>query len=113
MPEAATNLADKAALEAELVAKAQSLAPVLAERARRSELHRRISDQTDTDFQDTGFYRALHPARYGGMELDYGAQTVFARELGRGCASSGWVTGILACHGWIGGMFPDEAQGEM
>jgi len=35
MPEAATNLADKAALEAELVAKAQSLAPVLAERERR------------------------------------------------------------------------------
>jgi len=47
------------------------------------------------------------------MELDYGAQTAFARELGRGCASSGWVAGILACHGWIGGMFPDEAQGEM
>ena len=113
MPEAATNLADKAALEAQLVAKAQSLAPVLAERARRSELYRRISDQTDADFRDAGFYRALQPARYGGMELDYGAQTAFARELGRVCASSGWVAGILACHGWIGGMFPDEAQGEM
>ncbi|NBP74143.1 MAG: hypothetical protein EBU57_13535, partial [Alphaproteobacteria bacterium] len=44
---------------------------------------------TDADFRDAGFYRALQPARYGGIELDYGAQTAFARELGRGCASSG------------------------
>ena len=113
MPDGGANLADKAAAEAELVAKARALAPVLADRARQAELDRRISERTDADFRDAGFYRSLQPARYGGMELDYGAQTAFARELGRVCASSGWVAGILACHGWIGGMFPDEAQDEM
>ena len=113
MPDGGTNLADKAAAEAELVAKARALAPVLADRAQQAELSRRISERTDADFRDAGFYRSLQPARYGGMELDYGAQTAFARELGRVCASSGWVAGILACHGWIGGMFPDEAQDEM
>ena len=113
MPDGGTNLADKAAAEAELVAKASALAPVLADRARQAELDRRISERTDADFRDAGFYRSLQPARYGGMELDYGAQTAFARELGRVCASSGWVAGILACHGWICGMFPDEAQDEM
>ena len=113
MPDGGTNLADKAAAEAELVAKARALVPVLADRARQAELDRRISERTDADFRDAGFYRSLQPARYGGMELDYGAQTAFARELGRVCASSGWVAGILACHGWIGGMFPDEAQDEM
>jgi alkylation response protein AidB-like acyl-CoA dehydrogenase len=86
---------------------------VLADRARQAELNRRISKDTDRDFRDAGFYRALQPSRYGGMELDYGAQTAFSRELGRACASSGWVGGILACHGWIGGMFPDQAQAEM
>lgn len=35
MPEAATNLADKAALETELVAKAQNLVPGLADRVLR------------------------------------------------------------------------------
>ena len=35
MPEAATNLADKAALDTELIAKARSLAPGLADRVLR------------------------------------------------------------------------------
>ena len=112
MPEGADNHDDKAAAEAALVEKARAMASTLAMRARDAELNRRISEQTDADFRDAGFYRALQPARYGGIELDYGAQTAFARELGRGCASSGWVAGILACHGWVGGMFPDETQSE-
>lgn len=106
-------MTDKAAAEAGLVAQARDLAPVLAERAAQAERDRRISKDTDRDFRDAGFYRALQPARYGGMELDYGAQTAFARELSFGCASSGWVGGILACHGWMAGMFPDEAQNEI
>jgi len=103
----------KAALEAQLVDRARDLGPVLAERARQAELDRRVSRETDRDFREAGFYRALQPARYGGMELDYGAQTAFARELGRSCASSAWVGGIIACHGWVAGMFPDSAQAEI
>jgi alkylation response protein AidB-like acyl-CoA dehydrogenase len=106
-------MVDKAALEAQLVDRARDLGPVLVERARQAELDRRVSKETDRDFREAGFYRALQPARYGGMELDYGAQTAFARELGRSCASSAWVGGILACHGWMAGMFPDQAQGEI
>ena len=106
-------MADKAALEAQLVDRARDLGPVLIERARRAELDRRISNETNRDFREAGFYRALQPERYGGLELDYGAQTAFARELGRACASSGWVGGIIACHGWMAGMFPDEAQAEI
>ena len=106
-------MVDKAVLEAQLVDRARDLGPVLVERARQAELDRRVSKETDRDFREAGFYRALQPARYGGMELDYGAQTAFARELGRSCASSAWVGGILACHGWMAGMFPDQAQGEI
>ena len=106
-------MVDKAALEAQLVDRARDLGPVLVERARQAELDRQVSTETDRDFREAGFYRALQPARYGGMELDYGAQTAFARELGRSCASSAWVGGILACHGWVAGMFPDQAQGEI
>ena len=113
MPEGTTPSADKAAVAAALVDKARTMAPVLTECARQAERDRRISERTHSDFRDAGFYRALQPARYGGLELDYGAQTAFARELAKACASSGWVGGILACHGWIGGMFPDEAQAEM
>lgn len=103
----------KAEIEAGLVARARNLAPVLAERAMQAERGRRVSEDTDRDFRDAGFYRALQPSRYGGMELDYGVQTAIARELARGCASSGWVGGILACHAWMAGMYPDEAQAEI
>lgn len=102
-----------AGLEADLIDRARALAPILSARAADAEKQRRVSAQTHRDFVDAGFYRALQPARYGGFELDYGIQTLFARELGRGCASSAWVASILACHGWIAGMFPDEAQAEI
>ena len=113
MPDGVSAGTDKSAAEAALVAAARAMVPALAERARQTELDRRISDETHEEFRVAGFYRSLQPARYGGLELDYGAQTAFARELGRACASSGWVGSILACHGWIAGMFPDEAQAEI
>jgi len=106
-------MSDKAAAEAALVDRARDLVPVLRERAMQTERERRLPAETDAAFREAGFYRALQPARYGGLELDYGAQTAFARELGRACASSAWVGCILACHCWIAGMFPDDAQAEI
>ena len=101
------------AVEAALIEKAQAFIPILKERAQQAERDRCMPKGTDADFREAGFYRALQPARYGGLELDYGAQTMFARELGRACASRAWVGGILACHGWMAGMLPDEAQAEI
>ncbi len=99
--------------EETLLERARALKPVLAERAGAAEKLRKLPEETHWDFVEAGFYRALQPARYGGFELDYGVQTLFARELGKGCASSAWVAAILACHAWLAGMFPDEAQAEI
>jgi len=106
-------MSDRVANEALLVQRARGMVPMLRDRAMQAECDRRLPAETDAAFREAGFYRALQPARYGGLELDYGAQTAFARELGRGCASSAWVGGILACHGWMAGMMPDEAQAEI
>jgi 3-hydroxy-9,10-secoandrosta-1,3,5(10)-triene-9,17-dione monooxygenase len=99
--------------EAALIAKARALVPVLRERAAEAERIRRIPDATDRDFRRAGFYRALQPARYGGVEGRYGLHTMLAAEAARGCVSSGWAACITACHGWIFGMFPREAQDEL
>jgi alkylation response protein AidB-like acyl-CoA dehydrogenase len=96
-----------------LLARARALAPVLNERALSAERLRRLPDETHADFVAAGFYRTLQPARFGGMELDYGIQTLIARELAKGCASSAWVCAILACHSWVAGMYPVEAQEEI
>ncbi len=98
--------------EAALIAKARSLAPAVRERAGKAEQIRRIPDETDADFRAAGFYRIMQPARYGGLEGRYGLHTMMAAEVARGCASSGWALSITACHSWIFGMFPQEAQDE-
>ncbi len=97
----------------EILERARDLVPVLRARATDAERLRRMPDETVTDFAAAGFYRALQPARYGGLEMAFGVHTEYSVELARGCASSSWNAVILACHAWVGGMFPPEAQDEM
>lgn len=100
------------AAEAELIAKARALAPLLRERASEAERLRHLPDATQAAFREAGFYRILQPTRYGGLEARYGLQTMLGAEAARGCASSGWCLSITAAHSWIFGMFPREAQDE-
>lgn len=93
-----------------MIARAREMIPVVAERAAQCESLRRIPEETDQAFREAGFYRILQPARFGGLELDYGIQTEMAAEIGKGCASSAWNLSVTACHAWILGMFPEAAQ---
>ncbi len=97
----------------DIIARARDMVPTLRERAHKTETLRRLPEETDRDFHDAGFYRILQPAAYGGLELDFGTQTELAVELCVGCASSGWVASLTACHAWIFGMFPPEAQDDV
>ncbi|MDC0033961.1 acyl-CoA dehydrogenase family protein, partial [Alphaproteobacteria bacterium] len=40
-------------------------------------------------------------------------QTELAVVLAPACASSAWVASVTACHGWILGMFPPQAQNDV
>ena len=97
----------------DVVGRARDMVPVLRQRAPKTEEGRRVPPETVQDFRDAGFYRILQPARYGGLELEYGTQTEIAAELGRGCGSSAWDASITTCHAWILGMYPGEAQDEV
>lgn len=94
----------------QIIGRARDLMPAMRARASEAEELRHIPDATHRDFIEAGFYRVLQPARYGGYELDYGTQTELSVELAQGCASSGWIASITACHAWIVGMFPPAAQ---
>ncbi len=99
--------------EWEMIGRAQALAPTVAARAPQAEALRRIPDETESDFRAAGFFQIMQPARYGGLESRYGLHTILAMEVARGCASSGWILSVTACHSWILGMFPREAQDEI
>ncbi|HAM47955.1 MAG TPA: flavin-dependent monooxygenase [Alphaproteobacteria bacterium] len=93
----------------ELVARARDMVPVLRARAAECEALRRVPDATIEDFRKAGFFKIVHPAKYGGYELP---PTVFfdvCAEIGRGCASSAWVFGIVGIHNWQIGLFPPQA----
>lgn len=97
----------------ELVARAEALGPVLAERAPRAESLRRIPDETVADLHRAGLFRAFQPKGVGGSELDYGAFVDLCSILGRACGSTSWVYANLAVHHLMLGMWPPEAQDEI
>ncbi len=99
--------------EQALIEKAARMAPVLRDRAPEAERLRRIPDETEAEFRDAGFYKIYQPARFGGHEMRYGLHTMLAAQIARGCASSGWVLSVTACHSWILGMYDLQAQADV
>jgi alkylation response protein AidB-like acyl-CoA dehydrogenase len=110
----AADASRQAEILAGLVARARDMAPTIGGRAAAAEQARRLPAETMRDFLDAGFFKVFQPERYGGYELDYGVpQLALCNEIGRVCGSSAWVLSVVACHSWMAGMFPREAQDEL
>ena len=97
----------------EALANAQSLIPVLRERAARAEEERVLLPETLADLHRIGVLRVLQPRRWGGMEFDYVAYVDFSEMLARGCASTGWNVGNLLIHHWMLALYDERAQQEV
>jgi len=97
----------------ELIGIARAMAPRFGARAAQTESARRMPAESIREMVDSGLVKMMVPARYGGHELGYDALFDVTLELGRQCASSAWCFGFLVCHGWMVGLFPDEAQREV
>jgi 3-hydroxy-9,10-secoandrosta-1,3,5(10)-triene-9,17-dione monooxygenase len=88
----------------------RALLPALSERAPYAEQLRRLPDETFSDFQEAGLFRALQPKRYGGYELDPGTLYQAVMEVGTVCGSSAWILGVIGVHNWHLAIFPAQAQ---
>ena len=97
----------------EMLRIASGLVPVFAERAAHTEQLRRLPDESVNDLLASGLYRIGLPARYGGIDGDYGVMYEVAAELGRGCPSTAWCYGLWTGHAWLVGYWPSEAQEEV
>jgi alkylation response protein AidB-like acyl-CoA dehydrogenase len=97
---------------AEMIARAQALAPALAERAGPCEKLRRLPDETVADLVAAGFHRVLQPARFGGLQMSWDTQCEISAALARACASTSWVACVWAAHNHLVGCLPNEAQEE-
>jgi 3-hydroxy-9,10-secoandrosta-1,3,5(10)-triene-9,17-dione monooxygenase len=92
------------------VDRVRELLPVLQERAPRAEKLRMLPAETVAEFADAGFFRALQPKRYGGLELRPEAFFDAVISIGTVCASSSWVLSVLGVHSWHLALFDNQAQ---
>jgi 3-hydroxy-9,10-secoandrosta-1,3,5(10)-triene-9,17-dione monooxygenase len=95
---------------AAVLAGVRDLLPVLRERAQETEDRRSLSPETVKSLAETGFFRLLQPARFGGVEAHPITFLTAVREIASACGSTGWVSSIVGVHNWQLALFPDQAQ---
>ena len=97
----------------EAMRRAREIVPVLRERAQAAEDARGLTRDTEQLLHETGLFRFHQPRAFGGMELDFVAIVDIPAELARGCPSTAWNVGNLACHHWILGYYHPDTQREV
>jgi 3-hydroxy-9,10-secoandrosta-1,3,5(10)-triene-9,17-dione monooxygenase len=97
----------------EVLAGVRGLLPVLRDRAQATEDARVIPDASVKALAETGFFRLLQPARFGGIEADPVTFYSAVRLIASACGSTGWVASVLGVHPWHIGLFPLAAQEEV
>ena len=73
----------------DVLARAEELLPVVAERSEKASEQRRLPEDNVRDFLDAGLFKILQPKRVGGYELDFGMLVDTGAMISRACASSG------------------------
>src|SRR5437868_13825779 len=93
--------------------RAREIVPILRERAQRAEDARMLIRENEQLLHESGLFRFHQPKAFGGMELPFVAVVDIPAELARGCASTAWSVGNVACHHWILGYYEPETQREV
>ena len=97
----------------EAMRRAREIVPILRERAERAEDARMLLRENEQLLHESGLFRFHQPKAFGGMELPFVAVVDIPAELARGCPSTAWNVGNLACHHWILGYYEPETQREV
>jgi 3-hydroxy-9,10-secoandrosta-1,3,5(10)-triene-9,17-dione monooxygenase len=96
-----------------VAAEVRELLPVLRERAQKTEDARDVPAESVKAIEETGFFRLLQPARFGGMEAEPLTFLSAVRLIASACGSTGWVSSVLGVHAWQLALFPPPAQEEV
>jgi 3-hydroxy-9,10-secoandrosta-1,3,5(10)-triene-9,17-dione monooxygenase len=97
----------------EAMRRAREIVPILREHAQRAEDARMLIRDNEQLLHESGLFRFHQPKAFGGMELPFVAVVDIPAELARGCPSTAWSVGNVACHHWILGYYGPETQREV
>ncbi|NND82404.1 MAG: flavin-dependent monooxygenase [Gammaproteobacteria bacterium] len=90
-----------------------NMSPFLANFAERSQEGRelrRLPDASINDLHESGYFRALVPAKLGGMEMPPKEFFQIQTEIAEYDMSSAWVGGIIAVHAFQIALMDEQAQ---
>jgi 3-hydroxy-9,10-secoandrosta-1,3,5(10)-triene-9,17-dione monooxygenase len=86
------------------------LLPVFRQRAQEAEDRRVLPAESVKTLAETGFFRLLQPAPFGGLEADPVTFYTAVRLIASACGSTGWVASVIGVHPWQLALFPLQAQ---
>src|SRR6185437_11502852 len=81
----------------EAMRRAREILPILRERAQKAEDARMLIRENEQLLHEAGLFRFHQPKAFGGMELEFVAVVDIPAEIARGCPSTAWNVGNLAC----------------
>ena len=94
----------------QVIAAVTDLLPAFRQRAQEAEDSRCVPPESVKALAETGFFRLLQPARYGGLEADPIAFYTAVRLIASACGSTGWVSSVVGVPPWQLALFPPQAQ---
>jgi alkylation response protein AidB-like acyl-CoA dehydrogenase len=94
----------------ELLDRARELVPALRANAERTERDLRPAPENLQALRAAGMFRLTTPPQYGGYELGLPALLKIIFEVGRGCASTGWIVANDAASTTFTRPFSDAAR---
>jgi alkylation response protein AidB-like acyl-CoA dehydrogenase/flavin reductase (DIM6/NTAB) family NADH-FMN oxidoreductase RutF len=84
--------------------------PAIKQRALATERARCVPEDNIEALRAAGLFKVVQPREFGGYEYDFHVLVDLVVEIGRACASTAWVAGLLAAHQWLLGNMPLQAQ---
>jgi 3-hydroxy-9,10-secoandrosta-1,3,5(10)-triene-9,17-dione monooxygenase len=101
------------AIDADLVAKATALQPLLAANAEATENNRQAHPDNIAAIEDAGLFDLIVPKRVGGLGATLATQLSVAAELGAACPSTAWVQTLLTVATWATSRSAGKCQDEV
>jgi alkylation response protein AidB-like acyl-CoA dehydrogenase len=99
--------------DAEIIARATALVPLIREYAEKSSEDRRVVPEVVDAIEKAGLFKLLVPDRLGGLEANLRTAMECIAEVGRGDGSTAWAVALLNVCTWFSTTFSDEAQQDM
>ncbi|XVQ09653.1 acyl-CoA dehydrogenase family protein [Spirillospora sp. CA-255316] len=108
-----TDIEDIETPDAELVARATGLVPLIREYAAQGSEARRVAPEVVKALVEAELFHLMVPKRHGGHEATLRTAIEATAEIARGDGSTGWVTALMTVGTGFGSTFSEQAQDDI